>query len=102
MRLTKFGDLADVDKRFNTKLQRLTGPLIAITPTKRPSKRSWSWWNPDISAIRTIFHSVSRAYRNGMATKFEDRATRSAYFKAIKAAKSTHWNEFVKNANSKD
>ena len=92
----------EISNWFDRNLQALTVPVLAITPTKRPSSWSKKWWSPDISQLRTIFHSVARAYRKGMATRMEVKATKTAYFSAIKVAKSKHWNEFVNNANTKD
>src|SRR6266566_1289607 len=92
----------DIAEWFDLNLNALTSPIVTITPKKRPSTWSKSWWNPDIAILRTIFHSVSRAYRKGLATPSEVKATKTAYLKSIKAAKIKHWNNFVKNASPKE
>jgi hypothetical protein len=40
--------------------------------------------------------------KNGMATHMEVKATKTAYFGAIKKAESKYWNEFVINAETTD
>src|SRR6266566_1267494 len=99
---SSISDSEDISSWFDSNLSNLTAPIIAITPKKRPSQWSKSWWNPNISTLQTIFHSVARAQRKGLATPYEVKTTKSAYFKAIKVAKTKHWNEFVKSASPKD
>jgi hypothetical protein len=80
----------DIAVLFANNLNALTTPLREITPKKRAFSLSKSWWNPNITSLRTIFHSVARAHRKGMATPIEVKATCNAYFKAIREAKQSH------------
>jgi len=61
----------DITSWFANNINALTIPLKEITPTKKPSSWSTSCWNPNIISLRTIFHSVARDYRKGMATPME-------------------------------
>jgi hypothetical protein len=80
----------DITSWFANNINALTTPLKEITPQKKPSSWSKSWWNPTITSLRTIFHSVARACRKGMATPMEVKSTRNAYFQAIREAKQAH------------
>lgn len=93
---------AFVEEWFQTNLDFITQILTEETPTKRPSRWSKAWWNPNISELRRIHHAVTRRLRKGEATIGEAKAAKYAYFKSIKAAKAAHWNAFTANADLKD
>lgn len=92
-------DDPDPSDWFDRSLTSLMNPILLLTPKKRPSTWSKAWWTPDISELRRIFHSVSRALRKGTATKGEAKQAKYANFNAIKKAKYSHWNKFTAEAD---
>ena len=78
---------------FDRHLSTLTSLLTSHTPVKRPSHRSKPWWSPLLTILRREFHSASRVARASHLTFDQDaaRLSKRGYFKAIKAAKSSHW-----------
>ncbi|KAH0611643.1 uncharacterized protein H6S33_010908 [Morchella sextelata] len=91
-----------LDDWFDKSLTLITDMVKQHTPPKTISKWSKKWWTPDLSQLRTIFHSIHRAFRKGRAPPSEMKAARNAYFNAIKKAKQDHWNAFIANADTKD
>lgn len=89
----------DMPPWFDHNLSGITGPIITATPRNKPSTWAKAWWSRDISALRSIFHAVSRRLRAGEATAGEAKQAKYAYFGAIKKAKNTHWNLFTANAD---
>ncbi|KAH8146840.1 uncharacterized protein LAJ45_09214 [Morchella importuna] len=58
---------ASLDAWFEQSLQELTDTLKKHTPSKTITKWSKPWWNPNITQLRTIYHSVHRDFRRGLS-----------------------------------
>ena len=89
---------------FDRHLTRVTTLLLANTPLKRPSLRSKPWWSATLSHLRQDYHMAMRVHRaeHSPATLSESKARRLVYFKAIKRAKSAHWNAFLSKIGPMD
>jgi hypothetical protein len=85
---------------FDLSLGLITSPLLKNTPTKCPSKWSKPWWNPNLSQLRKIFHSINREHKHSKNSSPlpSIKKAKNNYFKAIAAAKKKHWNSFLTNA----
>ena len=88
---------------FDRHLSTLTSLLTSHTPVKRPSQRSKPWWSPLVTVLRREFHSASHGARATCLTPDQDaaRLSKRGYFKAIKAAKSSHWKSLLASATSR-
>ena len=85
---------------FDRHLSILTSLLTSHTPVKRRSHRSKPWWSPLLTVLRREFHSASRVARASRLSSDQDaaRLSKRGYFKAIKAAKSSHWKSLLASA----
>ena len=85
---------------FDRHLSILTSRLTSHTPVKRPSHRSKPWWSPILTVLRREFHSASHVARAFRLSTDQDaaRLSKRGYFKAIKAAKSSHWKSLLASA----
>ena len=92
--------LLSLEAWFDRHLCILTSLLTSHTPVKRPSHRSKPWWSPLLTVLRREFHSASRIARASRLTSDQDaaRLSKKGYFKAIKAAKSSHWKSLLSSA----
>lgn len=91
-----------ISEWFKSNLSALTGPLTTITPKTKPSTWSKAWWNPNLSMLRQIHHSLARAAKKGTATAGQAKSAKYAFFNAIKKAKFEHWNSFIASSDTKD
>jgi hypothetical protein len=75
-------------------------PLLKNTPTKHPSKWSKPWWNPNLTQLRKIFHSISGEHKcsKNSTPPPSIKKVRNIYITAIAAAKKEYWNSFLTNA----
>ena len=92
--------LLSLEAWFDRHLSTLTSLLTSHTPVKRPSHRSKPWWSPLLTVLRREFHSASRVARVSCLAPDQDvaRLSKRGYFKAIKAAKSSHWKSLLASA----
>ena len=92
--------LLSLEAWFDRHLSSLTSLLTTHTPVKRPSHRSKPWWSPLLTVLRREFHSASRVARASRLTPDQDAAplSKRGYFKAINAAKSSHWKSLLASA----
>ena len=92
--------LLSLEAWFDRHLSTLTSLLTSHTPVKRPSHRSKPWWSPLLTLLRPKFHSASRIARASRlaSDQVAARLSKQDYFKAIKAAKSSHWKSLLASA----
>ena len=92
--------LLSLEAWFDRHLSTLTSLLTSHTPVKRPSHRSKPWWFPLLTVLRQEFHSPSHLARAPPLAPDQDAAqlSKRGYFKAIKAAKSSHWKSLLVSA----
>src|SRR6266705_2893381 len=73
-------------------------------PLLRPSPRSKSWWNDDLTSKRRLMHQHKRRWKTTRGDQewslFQQ--TRNSYFYAIREAKRTDWQTFLSSAKGKD
>jgi len=69
------------------------------TPTRRVTKWSRPWWNPDLAAMRRIKNTTFRDFRAGRTDKHTYHRIRNAYLRAIRKVTQDHWNTVVENTN---
>ncbi|KAL0630842.1 hypothetical protein Q9L58_010305 [Maublancomyces gigas] len=60
-----------IEAWFNSSVKLLTNPIITLTPKKNPSTWTKGWWNPNISELQRIFHSVSISHKTRASSKGE-------------------------------
>jgi len=87
-----------LDVWFTTNLDRITAQLALHTPVKRITFRSKPWWTELLSQLRRAYNSALRSSKSNRfhaALLASARATRSAYFKAIKKTKRDHGSAFL-------
>jgi len=90
-----------LDIWFRTNLGRVESQFALHTPLKRVTYRSKPWWTELLSMLRKAYGSAlhsSKRDRFDASLLASARAARSAYFKAIKKAKSEHWSSFLASA----
>jgi len=90
-----------LDIWFSTNLGKVTSQFALHTPLKRVTYLSKPWWSELLSMLRKAYNSRLRSSqrdRFDVARLASARAARSAYFKAIKAAKRAHWSSFLASA----
>ena len=90
-----------LDVWFSTNLGRVTSQFALHTPMKRVTFRSKPWWSELLSMLRRGYNSALRSSKRDRfdaALIASARAATSAYFKAIKKAKSDHWSSFWASA----
>ena len=69
-------------------------------PRLRHCERSKPWWNKELWALRIALNRELRAYKKLRSEKSltKWRKARNHYFRAIRQAKTTHWEAFLANA----
>ena len=92
--------LLSLEAWFDRHLATLTSLLTSYTSVKTPSHRSKPCWSPLLTVLGREFHSPSRVARASLLVSDQDvaRLSKSGYFKAIKAAKSSHWKSLLASA----
>ncbi len=73
-------------------------------PLLRPSPRSKSWWNDDLTTKRRQMHQQKRRWKTTRGDQ-EWRSfqhTRNTYFHAIREAKKSDWQSFLSSAKGRD
>ena len=92
--------LLSLEAWFDRHLSTLTSILTSHTPVKRPSHIFKPWWSPLLTVLRREFHSASRVAGPSSLAVDQDaaRLPKRDYFKAIKAAKSSHWKSLLASA----
>ena len=85
---------------FDRHLSSLTSLLTSHTAQKRPSHRSKPWWSPPLFIPRHEHHSAACQARSSHLPSNQDaaRLSKSGYFKAIKAAISSHCKSLLSSA----
>jgi len=89
-----------LDEWMSESLNRLVALLKEHTPVSRPSHHSQPWWTPHLTILRREYHKAARtASKHHTPHMLEVAgASKAWYFKAIKAAKNTHWSSFLLTA----
>ena len=74
------------------------------TPLLRPSPRSKSWWNDDLTSKRQQMNQQKRLWKTtrGFQEWKAFQQKRNTYFQAIRHAKKTDWQTFLSGAKGKD
>ena len=92
--------LLSLEAWFDRHLSTLISLLTSHTTVKRPSHRSNPWWSPLLTIFRRRFHCASRVARaSRLASNYDAaRLSKRGYFKAIRAAKSSHWKSLLTSA----
>jgi len=88
------------EQDFNHLYHLIQRALWIGTPTRRVTKWSRPWWNPDLAEMRRIKHTTFRDFRAGRTDKHTYHRIGNAYLRAIWKATQDHWNTVVENTNS--
>jgi len=92
---------SSVDLWLTTNLGRVTSQFALHTAMKRVTFRSKPGWSELLSMLRKAYNSGLRSTKRDRfdaSLIASARATRSAYFNAIKKAKRAHWSSFLASA----
>jgi len=92
--------VASLDSWFNKSPSSITYCISSNTQLKCPSLHSKLWWTLNLSELRQLFYNTTQAQKLGTTTQLQMFATRNFYFKAIKAAKSKQWTQFLANVDA--
>src|ERR1700710_903302 len=86
-----------MDAWLSRHLAALTTLLRSHTPSKRPSVHAEPWWSAELSHLRQSYNLAARTHRRNRSAPSlsESKVRRNAYFKAIRKAKSAHWEEYL-------
>jgi len=91
----KIRDEQDFDHLYHLILRALR----IGTPTRRVTKWSRPWWDPNLAEMRRIKNTTFREFRAGRTDKHTYNRVRNAYLWAIRKATQDHWNTVVENTN---
>jgi len=91
-------DIQD-EQDFNHLYHLILRVLRIGTATRRVTKWSRPWWNPDLAEMRRIKNTTFRNFRAGRTDKHTYHRIRNAYLRAIRKATQDHWYTVVENTN---
>jgi len=78
------------EQDFNHLYHLILRALRIGTPTKRVTKWSRPWWNPDLAEMRSIKKTTFRDFRAGRTDKHTYNRIRNAYLRTIRKATQEH------------
>ena len=86
-----------LDTWFSHSLDTFMAAICLHTPTSHPTPKSKPWWTPSLTALRKEYAKACRMAKKHRTEAFVSlaRLSRQGYFKVIKKAKNSHWNDFL-------
>jgi len=87
------------EQDFNYLYYLILRALQISTPTRRVTKWSWPWWNPDLAELHWIKNTSFHDFRAGRTDKYTYHRIRNTYLWAIWKATQHHWNRVLGNTN---
>lgn len=97
----------DIDSYLDRLMALVISAIEQHVPRAKPSQYAKRWWTTGLSTLRsdyTYWRNQARAARRiGPPDQVKEQRARVAkteYFKAIKSAKRTHWNDFLDNTDN--